>query len=474
VDRLGLRARRELVFLALGTMDVCVVTPLLVALLSNLTPVRPVLAGAAFLGTILAVHYLARLAMRLPLRIALRSILLGLGIVASGLLAIHQILHAQTRLGDPAWLVDIFAGIQEQVLPPEVFVLLMVLFLWWRGLLLAQRRIDSESVAFRFRAGLVLIAVTTALAGAVLAWPYQRFVFVFFFASLLGIALARAEEVGEQHGGGRSPFGLGWLAALVVAGLVVLLLAGGLAALLTSENITLMLMPALYVLRLVLFGVVYVVAWIAQIVLAPLLALFRREQFILALEELARRISPPEPFEMEVETRGLPLAPDQLAMLRTVGVILGVLLLLLAVVSSLRRLRARTGPQRDEARESVWEGANLRQGLEDLLRRGRRQLSEAADALGRSSLGRLFVSLTIRRIYAHLTALAAKRGHPRLPYQTPYEYLPVLERTFPDHRPELARITEAYVAVHYGEIPERPDDLAHVRAAWDIVRGQAT
>jgi hypothetical protein len=120
----------------------------------------------------------------------------------------------------------------------------------------------------------------------------------------------------------------------------------------------------------------------------------------------------------------------------------------------------------------VWEGANLHRGLEDLLRRGRQRLSEAADALGRSSLGRLFAALTIRRIYAHLVALAAKRGYPRLPYQTPYEYLPVLERAFPNHPEEAARITESYVAVHYGEVPERPEDLAQVRAAWDAIRSQ--
>nr|HID12489.1 DUF4129 domain-containing protein [Anaerolineae bacterium] len=75
--------------------------------------------------------------------------------------------------------------------------------------------------------------------------------------------------------------------------------------------------------------------------------------------------------------------------------------------------------------------------------------------------------MTIRRIYAHLGALAAERGYPRAPYETPYEYLPTLKQAFPGNREEVARITEAYVAVHYGELSERPEDLATIQAAWE-------
>jgi hypothetical protein len=462
-----------LVFIALGTMDVCVITPLLAALLSATIPVQPLSATAIILCTVLAVHYLARLSLRLSLLPALRSALLGLGILVSGLLAVHQLLYAQTRLWDPAWLVGVFSGLRRQVPSPEVLVFLLMVFLWWRGLVLAQRQLDSQSVAYRFRLGLVLLAVTTVVGGSVHAWPYQRFVFLFFFASLLGIALARAEEVGERYGGSWSPFGLGWLTTLVTASLAVLLLAAGVAALLTGENIGRLVVPAVEVLRVALIGVVYVMALIARIVIAPLLALFQRHELGRALvEAITRERVPPDKPEMEMQPQEPPFTAEQLALARTVGVVIGVLLLLLLVALSLRRLGARVGWQRDEKRESVWEGARLGQGLRDLLRHGRRRLDEAAAALGSSRLGQLFAALTIRRIYAHVNALAAERGYPRAPYQTPYEYLPALERAFPDNREDLARITEAYVAVHYGEVVERPGDLAKVEAAWESIRGQ--
>ena len=469
--RFRVHARRELVFLALGTMDVCVFAPLFVVLLSSIVPTQPVALTAVLLGAVLAVHYLARLTLHLSLRPALRSSLLGTGVLVSGLLVIHQFLHAQVRLLDPTWLVGIFSDLQRENLPHDVLIFLLVLFLWWRGLVLAQRRLNSGSVAFRFRSGLVLLAVTMALSGSIFPWPYHGFVFVFFFASLLGIALARAEEVGQQYGGSQSPFGLGWLMTLVVTSLAVLLLAVGLAALLTGENIGLLLVPALQVLRIALIGVVYVMAWVAQIVITLLVALFRQHELGRFLDDIIRAMGLPESLAgQEARSEQSLFTAEQLALARAVGIIVGVLFLLLLVALSLRRLRVRAGRRRGEERESVWEGVHLRRRLRDVLRRGRRRLGGAAAALSRSLVGRFLVAMTIRRIYAHMGALAAERGYPRVPYETPYEYLPTLERSFPNSREEVTRITEAYVAVHYGEVPERPEDLAAVQAAWERIR----
>ncbi|MGD2143937.1 MAG: DUF4129 domain-containing protein, partial [Anaerolineae bacterium] len=74
--------------------------------------------------------------------------------------------------------------------------------------------------------------------------------------------------------------------------------------------------------------------------------------------------------------------------------------------------------------------------------------------------------LTIRRIYAHMAQLAARRGYPRAIDETPYDYLPTLREAFPENQDEVEQITESYVAVHYGELPERREDLYAVRSAW--------
>jgi hypothetical protein len=463
VDRFRACVRRELVFLALGAMDVCVITPLVAALLSLIVPVRPLPITAVFLGAVLVVHYLARAGLRLPLHPLFRSGLLGAGMLVSGLLVVHQLLHAQTYLWNPAWLVGVFRGLQQESLSQDVLIFLLVVFWWWRGLVLAQRRLDSGSVAFRFRLGLVMLAVTTAVGGLIIPWPLYQVVFAFFFISLLGIALARAEEVGQQYGGRQSPFGLGWLAMLVTTILIVLLLAAGVTTLLAGGGIGRFVGPALEVLSVVVTALVYVLAWIVYVVTAFLSAVFGEIEWegfegLPALPQPGAPVQPRQPF----------FTPEQLALAKAAGIIGGVLLLLLVIALSLRRLRARGGRHRGDERESVWEGVHLRRSLRDLLRGGRRRLDGAA-----AVLGKFFAALTIRRIYAHLSALAAERGYPRALHETPYEYLPVLEQSFPDSREEVARITEAYVAVHYGEAPERPEHLKAIQAAWERIRETA-
>jgi len=475
VGEFRIEMRRELVFLALGTMDVCIITPLLAALVSRIIPTRPLPVAILFLVTVLAVHYLARLVLWLPLSPGLRPAILGLAMLVSGLLVIHQLLHAQMRLLEFVWLAGIFRSLRQpdmayEAISKDLSTFLLVLFLWWRGLVLAQRRISGDSVAFRFRLGLVMLAATTLVGGFILPWPVTGFVFLFFFASLLGIALARAEDVGQQYGGSHSPFGLGWLTTLVVVCLAVLLVAAGVAALLTGENVSLVLKPVLDVLRFILLALVYVTGWIVFILVTPLSLILGE----IRLEELRRTLAGLGPWgPLPRSEPSAVFTPEQLALARTVGIVGGVLLLVAVVAFSLRRLRARAGRRRAEDRESVWDRPHLRRGLRNLLRHGRRRMDDATTALSRSLLGRLLAARTIRRIYAHMTALAAELGYPRPDYQTPYEYLPTLGQAFPQSRDAVADITEAYVAVHYGEVPERPEDLAGVRASWESIQEAA-
>jgi len=450
-------------------MEVCVITPLFAALLSQIVPVRLLPITGIFLGVVLAVHYLARASLRLSLHPSLRSGLLGLGMLVSGLLVVHQLLHAQTYLWSPLWLVTAFRGLQQENLSHDTIVFLSVLFLWWRGLALAQRRLESSAVVSRFRLGLVMLAITTVVGGFILPSPPYQFVFAFFFVSLLGIALARSEEVGQQYGGSQSPFGLSWLAILVTASLFILLLAAGVATLLTGENVGRFIGPMLELQRdvftILAYVLIYIAAWILSVVTESLSHLFGE----IDLTKLERLLVPPQSGPSVSPQQSL-FTLEQLALAKAIGVVGGLLLVLLGIAFSLRRLRARTGQRRDEERESVWEGLHVRRSLRDLLRHGRRRLDEAAAALSRSRLGRFFVAQTIRRIYAHVSALAAEQGYPRAPYETPYEYLPALGRAFPGSHEEVVRITKAYVAVHYGEVPERPEGLTAIRAAWERIR----
>lgn len=466
--------RRELVFLALGTMDVCVITPVYAALLAPLINVKPLGMVLALLAAILLVHYLARLSLSVPLDPRWRSAFIGFGMLVTSLLAVHQVLYPQTSLWRLRWLGDVFQSLKQYLFAQDLLVFFLVVFLWWRGIVLAQRRLVSSSVAFRFRLGVVLLATTSAIAGSALTWPYHHVVFLFFFASLLGIALARAEEVGQQYGGRQSPFSLSWLATLVTASAVVLVMAAGLTSLLTGETIGRILTPVLRVLQILLFVVIYIFAWMAQLVLEPLLAILQQYEIGRALDDVIDRLNFPTPPTDESPPSDPLFTPDQLATMRLFAAVIAAAVVLLIVAISLYRLRARSSHPSNEERESVWEGVQLRDGLGNLLRSGRRRLSGMADALTHSYLGQVFAALTIRRIYAHLASLAAREGYPRAQDETPYDYLPTLKTAFPESRREVTQITESYVAVHYGELPERQEDLSAVRSAWQEIQRKAS
>jgi hypothetical protein len=49
------------------------------------------------------------------------------------------------------------------------------------------------------------------------------------------------------------------------------------------------------------------------------------------------------------------------------------------------------------------------------------------------------------------------------------EYLPLMERLFPTLSGELTTITEAYLLVRYGEVPESDDKRDCVETAWKRV-----
>ncbi len=54
--------------------------------------------------------------------------------------------------------------------------------------------------------------------------------------------------------------------------------------------------------------------------------------------------------------------------------------------------------------------------------------------------------------------------------ETPYEYLPVLNRALPGSGEDLLVITEAYVKARYGLVPDTPEELRRIRDCWERER----
>ena len=76
----------------------------------------------------------------------------------------------------------------------------------------------------------------------------------------------------------------------------------------------------------------------------------------------------------------------------------------------------------------------------------------------------------VRRIYHGFLVWARRRGWPKPPGQTPYEFLHHLRAMLPQVDGDLAVITESYVAVRYGSALPSPEAVRAVRDSWRRVR----
>jgi len=61
-------------------------------------------------------------------------------------------------------------------------------------------------------------------------------------------------------------------------------------------------------------------------------------------------------------------------------------------------------------------------------------------------------------------------GTPRPPALTPLEFIPRAAVLFPDHLAALQTLTQAYLRVRYGELPETQEEVDAVNAAWEAVQ----
>jgi hypothetical protein len=116
-------------------------------------------------------------------------------------------------------------------------------------------------------------------------------------------------------------------------------------------------------------------------------------------------------------------------------------------------------------------------GSGDILRMFRQALQDRMDELSQSLRGRAdlragqrwLAAAKIRRIYARLMELASKLGEPRPPAMTPLEFLPTLKALLPQGIMDIQLITDAYLRVRYGELPETSQEIQQVEEAWGRV-----
>ena len=335
--------------------------------------------------------------------------------------------------------------------------------LWWRGVDAVRDGFSMGSTSLRFRLGVVALFWAVIFAAFVhlnLTPP----IFVFFAAALVAMALARVEDVSRSLGGVVTPFNRTWALILALAVTAVMLVGAIAVAVFTPDTIR-MILGWLAPLWLVLsFILIALVALLARL-LEPLI-MFLVDALRPAAERLFRFApqnlqNPQDQTPVDLERFVPPVILDSAKWLALVGVVILALWLLTVWARQRRQVSLEGVP---ELRESVWSAEAFADDARGLLDR----------LLGRFRRHRPSIATdSVRHIYASLQVLAAERGSPRPPDDTPYEYLPRLQTLLPDAAADLALLTDAYVDAHYHEIVPTEAQLRQAQTAWQRIRRAA-
>jgi hypothetical protein len=457
--------RHELVLLASAGLETCWAYGFFAVALAAMGNGQRGVSVFTFGALVVAAIYSARFTLNseLPLR---RKQALGVGLALLAIMvALRATLFVDYGLLDLQWIGQIPSAAANLFIAfsPVSLVLIMGIYAWWRGLTLAQASFDFDGVGFRFRFGVLMVALLALINTWVGQIEMNGLLTAFFFFGLLAVALARQEDLGRSEANVALPLKGPWLGILTGTVVLVLGLGALLALLLTPQGIRFffdLLRPLEPLVVVILYALLLLISFVVELVFNLVAGLLQRlinpnagPQPLILLQR-----PPPGILQQPNELNALAAFFDPLRIVCALTLLGGVLLLMAMSLNNIQRRARKRG---NESRESVPVSIDL-----NPLRRLRAWLRKPEWVADDSDVA------SIRRIYANLVRLAARRGFPRRDAETPYEFMRDLRETLPGATAEERAITDAYVRVHYGEHTPAADEVAKVKEAWKRIRAE--
>ncbi len=455
--------RREALLLLMSGAQTCLIVPWVLAPSAPLAAQNPLALSLVLFFDFTAAAWIGRVMAWLRLPGALRWIGALVGLLIAIGLGLSAVLNPGLSFFE-AWAITGTRLVTvESSWVAEAALIGLTILAWWIGQNNGRRLFGIDSIRSTLQWGVAIWAlymVFVAIPTRDAATPYFAGYFLF---TLIALALARSEETLRDRLVIRNPFGAGWFAAIGVTALAVVGI-GLLAWIGLGQAMIAMWWGALGVIeRLALIAADVISALFGQNPGAP----SSRPQ----VTPTAAAPLPPVRFDdaapevvylFELDTSRV----GQLVPL--LAIVIGVVVIaLFAARASRRYKRIERGVRLIAGEEDT--PASILAGGEPA---GNRLRQWARRVWGGPS--RWLAALTIRRIYARTLALAAECGAARPASATPYEHLPTLAQALAGVEPELQLVTQAYVRAHYGELPDTPERLAEVRAAFQRIRAEAT
>jgi hypothetical protein len=409
-------------------------------------------------------------------------------VVVSGLVVIWLVLAVDYRSGyvflSGAWfgyaghaLGTAFANMQTFV--PAIPVLL---YLWWRGIVLGQTTSYFRDIYRTFVLGMVSLIILIIFwqisasserftkPGAEVGW----YIMAFFFFGLVSIAVCHFYLMRRSMPREEATLTSVWRWLPIMLGVIggVVLVGFGVASIFS---------PSLFesighgfnvignylgtAVSYILWPIIYVFEWLIKF-LVFLLNLLRGTPQQSA-NATANMTQPQFP---QVIPKELPPWVTEAVKWFVAAVVAGLVIFFLARAVS--RMRQRRGREEiEEIHESLWSWKGLRDDLKELLgmmgNRFRRKPAAAGYSFDEDAAGRL----DIREIYRHVLWEGRRSGMPRRRHETPSEYSGRVGRAVPEGEASLKNITGEYEDVRYGEIKVPEEQVDKANSLWQTLKG---
>lgn len=398
-------------------------------------------------------------------------LLVGFGVTFFWVL--RTLLYDPAGLFDFSWLRELYSHLTQSRNPflgRDIAIFFITFLVWWRGIALTGRKIDINELGLRLRVGgLLLMPFVVGVSFPALRWQTTFFVLLFFLAALLAIALTRAEQISQEASGRAYPMSPRWMGMIGLTSLLIVSLAGFLGFVFGSENLPAFVAALRPGWEAFLFFITVFTSTVTYLTLplfTPLQWLF---DFLRNLfDQIFVPFTPPTPetesfrpppFQTMIEWLTQP--PNQLAFWvnRTILFLLFIVILFTLLLALERFFRQR--------RFVAAADEQLLAGIEEV------ELSRPG--LGQRLLQRLGLlqqwraATSIRRIYRQMCQAAAANGYPRAQTETPNEYLATLQKAWPAGQTQAQLITQAFIKIRYGELPETKEELQAIHAAWHFL-----
>jgi hypothetical protein len=360
------------------------------------------------------------------------------------------------------------------LIPVEFIVILTILISFWRGVTLAQEHIGPSSVMSHFWFGIVMFVVFVFLITLATGENAGEFFYLFLFSSLVGVSIARMTVVGMVRGGMENRFNRSWFLGILLASLIVVGLSSLFRGVFADQ------FNWIGTIFLGLFGSLLILIWL---IISPVFSflitilgnLFQNPQAILNLRAALQNLSNVMLTLWKKISDLIDQSGIRNLILRwspTIKTIILVSILLLVIVGIVLWMAIKLWRDRerrlvnDEEKENL-KGGNILHSLLDMLINGwNRTISSLEQLIDFKQRRRIRVAARIRQVYAELMDLCETLGQPRPNAITPLEFVPKLEHIFPQFCLEIGMITQAYLGVRYGLLPETQNDVADIEAAW--------